>query len=454
MKDNFRLQLEEAQQVNDVPDTASTGSFTASLNGNRLTVSGTFSDLTSALMPVGGVDPVGNPESAIHIHIGEAGTNGPIVRNLMVDVEDGEPTAGEFEGEFELSDEQVTALVNEGLYVNLHTMNFPAGELRGQIDIPPTVMVQGIPLEEAQQVNDVPDTAATGSFSVTLTGNQLVVEGTFSDLTSALMPVGGADPVGNPESAIHIHIGEAGENGPIIRNLMVDEAAGTFSGTFTITDEQAAALTADGLYVNLHTMNFPAGELRGQIDVDDMMGGGSSDGIFLVRESGDTSPLFGSDADEFIAGRDGNNLLFGGGGNDTLIGDLEDAIGNDILFGGSGDDLLIGGMGNDVINGESGNDTLIGDAGNDILTGGDGTDILIGGGGRDLFVLTAGEGEAIVTDFESGDLIGLGGGISASNLYTVQDGSNTVIGTFGGDLLAVVLNTTADQFSSNAFVSI
>ena len=31
----------------------------------------------------------------------------------------------------------------------------------------------------------------------------------------------------------------------------------------------------------------------------------------------------------------------------------------------------------------------------------------------------------------AGDLIGLAGGISASELYKVQDGSNTVIGTFG-----------------------
>ena len=129
-----------------------------------------------------------------------------------------------------------------------------------------------------------------------------------------------------------------------------------------------------------------------------------SDGMFLVREPGVTEALFGTDADEFIAGRDGDNRLFGGGGNDTILGDLEDlgaATGNDMLFGGSGDDLLIGGPGNDILGGESGNDTLIGDAGDDTLIGGDGTDILIGGGGSDVFILTAGEGESIIVDFES-----------------------------------------------------
>ena len=183
----------------------------------------------------------------------------------------------------------------------------------------------------------------------------------------------------------------------------------------------------------------------------------SSENIFLVLEPGDDQPLFGTDADEFIAGRDGDNSLFGGGGNDIILGDLADlgaATGNDTLFGGSGDDLIIGGVGNDILGGESGNDTLIGDAGDDTLIGGDGIDILIGGGGSDVFILTAGEGESIIVDFESGDLIGLAGGISASELYKVQDGSNTVIGTFGGDLLAVALNTTASQFTDDTFLTV
>lgn len=181
------------------------------------------------------------------------------------------------------------------------------------------------------------------------------------------------------------------------------------------------------------------------------------EGSVLVLENGDSNPLFGTEAAEFIAGRDGDNSLFGGGGNDTILGDLNDmgaATGNDVLFGGSGDDLIIGGGGNDTIGGEGGSDTLIGDAGNDVLLGGEGTDILIGGSGSDVFVLAEGEGEAIITDLESGDFIGLAGGISSSDLYKVQDGSNVVIGTFGGDLLAVALNTTVDQFGNDTFLSV
>ena len=205
---------------------------------------------------------------------------------------------------------------------------------------------------------------------------------------------------------------------------------------------------------NGETLLAVANEESSTIAIYSIMDDMTAEGTFLVAGEGNMNPLFGSDADEFIAGRSGGNNLFGGGGNDTLIGDLEDAVGDDQLFGGSGDDLILGGTGNDTIGGESGNDTLLGDAGNDVLIGNEGTDILIGGSGSDVFILTEGEGESIITDFESGDLIGLTGGISAGDLYKVQEGSNTVIGTFGGDLLAVALNTTVDRFGDSTFLSV
>ena len=182
-----------------------------------------------------------------------------------------------------------------------------------------------------------------------------------------------------------------------------------------------------------------------------------SEGIFLVRDPDVSDPLFGTDADEFIAGRQGDNALFGGGGDDTVLGDLEDlgpAIGNDLLFGGSGEDLIIGGGGNDTMGGESGNDTLLGDEGSDVLIGGAGEDILVGGSDSDVFILTAEEGTNIIVDFESEDFIGLGSGLSRNQLYRVQAGENTVIGTFEGDVLAVALNTTASQFTDDVFLSI
>ena len=110
--------------------------------------------------------------------------------------------------------------------------------------------------------------------------------------------------------------------------------------------------------------------------------------------------------------------------------------GNDMLRGGGGDDVLFGGDGDDVLQ-----------------SGGAGAVVLFGGDGADIFALNAGEGVDTIMDFENGDLIGLAGGIDAGNLYKVQDGANTVIGTYQGNLLAVAINTTADQFTNDVFVA-
>jgi len=211
------LMLEESQQVNDVPNGPATSMFDVVYEDttNQLSIDGQFSGLSSPLLPIGGEDGVGNPESAIHIHNGAIGANGPIVRNLTVEGE-------RFFGSFTLTDAEEMELLNDNLYINLHTEGFAPGELRGQIDVDVEGdVVTSIALEESQQVNDVPNGPATGLFSVLYDNatNELTTEGNFSGLTGPLLPIGGADMTGNPESAIHIHQGAAGENGPIIRTL-------------------------------------------------------------------------------------------------------------------------------------------------------------------------------------------------------------------------------------------
>lgn len=427
------LPLEESQQPNDVVNTASTGDLSLSLNGNKLVVLGDFSDLTSPLLPVGGADSAGNPESSIHIHIAPAGENGPIVRNLTVDESD-----GEFSGLFTLEDDQVDSLLEDGLYVNVHTQANPSGELRAQLNIDSTdlgnseLKPNNLPLEESQQTSNVVNTASTGNFSAILNSNRLVVLGNFSDLTSPLLPIGGADPVGNPESAIHIHIGAAGMNGPIIRNLTVDEAGGEFSGAFDLSDQQVETLISDGLYVNVHTQNNPSGELRGQIDVALRATATAGDDI------GNDAVLGGSGRD-VLAGLAGDDVIKGFGGNDILRGDGDSSRpqfnspgGNDIIFGGAGRDRIGGKGGDDMLYGGLANDTIYGDGGNDIIRGGKGKDTLYGDSSRDkgsdTFVLALGEGRDDIMDFEVGrDLIGLADGLTFGSLSIAKKGNDTVI---------------------------
>jgi hypothetical protein len=68
----------------------------------------------------------------------------------------------------------------------------------------------------------------------------------------------------------HIHI-----NGPVGVNTAVRFNFGTVTGTsgtigpltFDVTPAEVADLRAKGWYVNIHTVNFPGGEIRGQVKI-------------------------------------------------------------------------------------------------------------------------------------------------------------------------------------------
>lgn len=98
---------------------------------------------------------------------------------------------------------------------------------------------------------------ASGTCFVTLNGaeTQVTVECNYRNLTSN---VAGA----------HIHDnGPIGVNGPILFNF--NHTGGTSGSigplTFNTTPAQVADLRANKWYVNIHTANFPNGEIRGQV---------------------------------------------------------------------------------------------------------------------------------------------------------------------------------------------
>ncbi|RID91911.1 hypothetical protein D2N39_11805 [Gemmobacter lutimaris] len=76
--------------------------------------------------------------------------------------------------------------------------------------------------------------------------------------------------------------------------------------------------------------------------------------------------------------------------------------GNDAARAGAGRDTVFGGSGRDTIHGGSGRDRLDGGGGNDRMEGGAGNDVLKGGAGADTFILRAGGGRDVVTDFVIG----------------------------------------------------
>ena len=92
------------------------GEVILTLNGNTLTVEGMFTGMSSMA-------------TGAHLHNGPPAQPGPVVHTLEID----QATSGDITATLELSDEQVTALRNNELYVQVHSANNAPGELRGWI---------------------------------------------------------------------------------------------------------------------------------------------------------------------------------------------------------------------------------------------------------------------------------------------------------------------------------
>ena len=113
--------------------------------------------------------------------------------------------------------------------------------------------------------NEVPPTGSdiegnpSGSVTASLNGGQLVVTGSFSGLSS-------------PFVGSHLHLAETGVNGNVVialnPTLGGDSRSGTFTAannTFSPSQNIIDALRAGNIYVNVHSDNFPGGEIRGQL---------------------------------------------------------------------------------------------------------------------------------------------------------------------------------------------
>lgn len=121
--------------VPNAPRSYAQGAVGAVLSGDRLVVRASFRDLSSGLRDYQ-TDPVNPPNpnitSAFHIHRGSPSENGPFQYALEVMLR---PTGmgGDAQGDFTLTAEQIQALNDGMLYIDLHTTQNRGGELRGML---------------------------------------------------------------------------------------------------------------------------------------------------------------------------------------------------------------------------------------------------------------------------------------------------------------------------------
>ncbi|HEU5018123.1 MAG TPA: CHRD domain-containing protein [Pseudolabrys sp.] len=105
---------------------------------------------------------------------------------------------------------------------------------------------------------EVPPNNSKGTGTVTATYNtsskKLSWKGSYSGLSG-------------PATAAHFHAGAPGKNGGVVIPIFAGKSAGSpFEGSKTLTAEQANAMLGGDWYVNVHTAEHKAGEIRGQLE--------------------------------------------------------------------------------------------------------------------------------------------------------------------------------------------
>ncbi|MFQ5464047.1 MAG: CHRD domain-containing protein [Phycisphaerae bacterium] len=102
------------------------------------------------------------------------------------------------------------------------------------------------------------DVAATGTAALTLNDDETEV---VLDISASGFTV--------PVTMMHLHGGALGENGSVILDLtdnLMDLGGGMVgaTGSVAISPEVISALRDGTVYLNMHTADNPAGEIRGQ----------------------------------------------------------------------------------------------------------------------------------------------------------------------------------------------
>ena len=202
-----------------------------------------------------------------HIHEAAAGANGPVVTGLggeSVYTRTGNTLTATFRGITHAGDAR--KLLQGGAYFNIHTAQFPGGEVRGQLIARPKRFYAN--LDVAQEQAAFPTTNLSGL-------NDLGGAVMFYDPTTNMMRLRlSLFNFTNTFTNSHFHTEIPGRSGPVTVALGNNPNAGGYSnangfisGTFDIpmTGADPIALLLGGLYLNFHSNAFTGGEVRGQV---------------------------------------------------------------------------------------------------------------------------------------------------------------------------------------------
>ncbi|MEP7196489.1 MAG: CHRD domain-containing protein [Saprospiraceae bacterium] len=232
------LFVAELHSDNQIPplqsDAIGLVTFLLSEDGKKISVHGSFSDLSGAI-------------TGCHIHLGDFQTNGPVIINLMNFV-----SGNRIKGELVTPPDFLANALYGDFYVNVHTALNPNGEIRGQLNFKSELLFPIV----LQGINELPQNGSTGiglgvlRFSNNLTRFNYQVF--YTGLTG-------------PPTGAHIHKGDNQTNGPVLVPLVTTNIIQGDVTDEALVFETFINILDSGAYVNIHTAEFPNGEIRGQI---------------------------------------------------------------------------------------------------------------------------------------------------------------------------------------------
>ncbi|HWW25010.1 MAG TPA: M10 family metallopeptidase C-terminal domain-containing protein, partial [Caulobacter sp.] len=159
-------------------------------------------------------------------------------------------------------------------------------------------------------------------------------------------------------------------------------------------------------------------------------GGAGFDAVDYSSNSTGVTISLGLSTAQSIGGSASTTLISIEGLGGTALADVLTGDGSaNLLYGAAGDDRLVGLGGGDLLIGAEGADQLDGGDGGDMLSGDQGADTLAGGAGSDVFLFLKGDGQDVITDFNTAeDKIDLSDKDGYSTIRAlVQDGSDVVV---------------------------
>ena len=219
----------------EVPANTSSATLTSNIsyekNSNTLTYTINYT----------GVTP-----TAMHFHKGVVGTSGAI------EIEVKAPYSNGMTGTLILTDAQETDLLAGLWYLNMHSANYPGGEIRAQVVSENFAVISNV---VASSKEEIPQNHSTSKATLNGLFDKTTKKLTYTLATTGITP-----------TVLHFHKGEVGVSGPV--NISLSATGGT---TEAFTPQQETDFFAGSFYLNLHSAAYPGGEIRGQVTTNNQI---------------------------------------------------------------------------------------------------------------------------------------------------------------------------------------